>query len=320
MITVNNSTNNQLKFLEVTESESGQRIDNYLMKQLKGVPKSLVYRLLRKGAVRVNKKRRKPEYKIQAGDIVKIPPVHTAESGKVEIPERVIEQLKASIVYEDDSLMVLNKASGMAVHGGSGLAWGLIEGLRKAFPDYEMIELAHRLDRFTSGCLLLARSRPVLLNIQEQIKSHQIDKRYLTLTKGQWTPNTEKGEVKINTPLRKNAVQGGERMVQVSEDGKEALSYFRTQHQYADAALCEVEIITGRTHQIRVHAASEGHPVAGDLKYGDDAFNKQMKQIGLSRLFLHAKSLTLLHPETNKPLTVEAPLPRELNEVLSKLN
>jgi len=314
--TVNNSTNPGLKWLEVSPEESGQRIDNYLIKQLKGVPRSMIYRLLRKGAVRVNKKRKKPEYRIEAGDIIKIPPVRTSEAGTVDIPSARIDKIRDDILFEDDSLMVLNKASGMAVHGGSGLAWGLIEVARQAWPEHSSIELVHRLDRFTSGCLLLAKTRPALLEIQQQIKECTLHKSYLALTQGHWPA----AEVKIDSPLLKNVKQGGERMVQVSPDGKTATSYFRPLTEYPEATLCEVEIVTGRTHQIRVHAASEGHPVAGDSKYGQTSFNRQMKKKGLRRLFLHAHKITLKHPESGKLLCIEAPLAGDLKQLLVTLD
>jgi len=313
--TVNNSTNSGIRLLEVNESDSGQRIDNYLMKHLKGVPRSMIYRLLRKGSVRVNKKRKKPDYRIEAGDIVKVPPIRTTETGGIEIPPAQSEKIKQNVLYEDDSLMIINKPAGMAVHGGSGLAWGLIELVRKTWPEYKSIELIHRLDRFTSGCLLLAKTRVALLNVQEQIKKFELHKSYLALTQGEWPL----AEVKVDARLQKNVIKSGERMVLVTPEGKEALSYFRTRQQFKSAALCEVEIITGRTHQIRVHAASEGHGVAGDTKYGDSEFNKQMKSIGLKRMFLHAHKITLRHPETTKLLTQEAPLPSELSSVLSNL-
>ncbi len=315
MNTVNNSTNPEIRLLEVNESESGQRIDNYLMKHLKGVPRSMIYRLLRKGSVRVNKKRKKPEYRIEAGDIVKIPPVRTTETGGIEIPASQSEKIKQCVLYEDDSLLVINKPAGMAVHGGSGLAWGLIELVRQTWPEYKSVELVHRLDRFTSGCLLLAKTRVALLHIQEQIKNHKLQKSYLALTQGQWSAP----EVKVDARLQKNVVKSGERMVLVSAEGKEALSYFRTLKQFSIAALCEVKIITGRTHQIRVHAASEGHGVAGDQKYGESEFNRQIKLIGLKRMFLHAHKIILRHPETSEAMTLEAPLPAALDSVLNSL-
>ena len=316
MNTVNNSTKSAIRLLEVSESESGQRIDNYLMKHLKGVPRSMIYRLLRKGSVRVNKKRKKADYRIESGDIIKIPPVRTAQAGNIEIPDNQVNKIKQCVVYEDDSLLVINKPAGMAVHSGSGLAWGLIEVVRLAWPEYKSIELAHRLDRFTSGCLLLAKTRPALLNIQQQITSCSLHKSYLALTQGRWDTT----KVKVDSRLRKNVIQGGERMVQVDPEGKEALSYFITQKQFAEAALCEVEIVTGRTHQIRVHAASEGHPLAGDTKYGDALFNKRLKVHGLKRMFLHAHKLTFRHPETNKPILVTSPLASELETVLNNLS
>ncbi len=315
MNTVNNSTKAGIRLIEVSDTESGQRIDNYLMKHLKGVPRSMIYRLLRKGSVRVNKKRKKPEYRIEAGDIVKIPPIRTAASTNIEIPAHQADKIRQCILYEDDSLMVLNKPAGLAVHGGSGLAWGLIEVVRQIWPEHKSIELVHRLDRFTSGCLLLAKTRPALLHIQQQIQARELHKSYLAMTQGQWASS----EVKVESALRKNVIQGGERMVMVDPGGKEATSYFRTRQQFSMAALCEVEIVTGRTHQIRVHAASEGHALAGDQKYGDSAFNKQCKLMGLNRIFLHAHTLSLKHPLSGKVIIMEAPLPPELDSVLQKL-
>ncbi|VAW81723.1 Ribosomal large subunit pseudouridine synthase C [hydrothermal vent metagenome] len=315
MNTVNNSTKAEIRLIEVSDAESGQRIDNYLMKHLKGVPRSMIYRLLRKGSVRVNKKRKKPDYRIEAGDIVKIPPIRTAESTNIDIPAHQADKIRQCILYEDDVLMVLNKPAGLAVHGGSGLAWGLIELVRQTWPEHKSIELVHRLDRYTSGCLLLAKTRAALLDIQQQIQAHDLHKSYLAVTQGQWP----RSEVKVETALRKNVIQGGERMVMVDPEGKEATSYFRTRQQFSTAALCEVEIVTGRTHQIRVHAASEGHALAGDQKYGDSEFNKQFKLVGLNRIFLHAHKISLRHPLSNKVMVVEAPLPVELRSVLHKL-
>ncbi|WP_417542068.1 23S rRNA pseudouridine(955/2504/2580) synthase RluC [Methylophaga thalassica] len=306
----------KVQFIEISASQAGQRIDNFLLTLEKGVPKSRIYRAIRKGEVRVNKGRIKQTYKIEAGDVIRVPPLQVSEkTAPTEINESLQQQLLASIIFEDDAMLVLNKPSGLAVHAGTQIQVGVIEAFRLIKPELEFIELVHRLDRDTSGCLLIAKSRESLLNLQQQMLSDQIDKRYLTLLKGEMNSN----EVYIEQPLQKNTVSSGERMVKVDPEGKSAKTLFIKRQSYGIAQLSEVKLFTGRTHQIRVHSAWSGHPVAGDDKYGDREFNKQMKTFGLKRLFLHAWQLGIHHPITQEPLSLEAPLPEKLQQVIKQL-
>lgn len=308
-------------FVEISADHAGQRIDNYLMCQLNGVPRSLVYRIVRKGEVRVNKGRIKPEYRLKEGDMVRIPPVRQAEKkepGKAS--DKVLKQLESRILFEDKRILVLNKPSGLAVHGGSGLSFGLIEALRELRPSDKNLELVHRLDRDTSGCLIVAKKRSALRRLHEQLREGSMDKRYMTLLKGKW-----KGRSKwVDAPLLKNVVKSGERLVFVDAKGKEARTQFIPYSIGEEASLMSVKLDTGRTHQIRVHAQHLGFPIAGDDKYGDDEFNRQLKSKGLKRLFLHAFSLKfyLPDPETGEdiPISVEAPLDEALVNTLNKLN
>ncbi|MEC9413367.1 MAG: 23S rRNA pseudouridine(955/2504/2580) synthase RluC [Pseudomonadota bacterium] len=306
----------KVQFIEISASQAGQRIDNFLLTLEKGVPKSRIYRAIRKGEVRVNKGRIKQTYKIEAGDVIRVPPLQVSEkTAPTEINESLQQQLLASIIFEDDAMLVLNKPSGLAVHAGTQIQVGVIEAFRLIKPELEFIELVHRLDRDTSGCLLIAKSRESLLNLQQQMLSDQIDKRYLTLLKGEMNSD----EVYIEQPLQKNTVSSGERMVKVDPEGKSAKTLFIKRQSYGIAQLSEVKLFTGRTHQIRVHSAWSGHPVAGDDKYGDREFNKQMKTFGLKRLFLHAWQLGIHHPITQEPLSLEAPLPEKLQQVIKQL-
>lgn len=306
----------KVQFIEISASQAGQRIDNFLLTLEKGVPKSRIYRAIRKGEVRVNKGRIKQTYKIKAGDVIRVPPLQVSEkTAPTEINESLQQQLLASIIFEDDTMLVLNKPSGLAVHAGTQIQVGVIEAFRLIKPELEFIELVHRLDRDTSGCLLIAKSRESLLNLQQQMLSEQIDKRYLTLLKGEMNSD----EVYIEQPLQKNTVSSGERMVKVDPEGKSAKTLFIKRQSYGIAQLSEVKLFTGRTHQIRVHSAWSGHPVAGDDKYGDREFNKQMKTFGLKRLFLHAWRLGIHHPITQEPLSLEAPLPEKLQQVIKQL-
>ena len=303
-----------VRFVEVPAECDGQRIDNFLIRTLKGVPKSLVYRILRTGEVRVNKGRARPEHRVAAGDSVRLPPIRVAaEDDAPAMPARgLLERLEAAILYEDARLLVLDKPSGIAVHAGSGIDAGVIEGLRVLRPEV-FLELAHRLDRDTSGVLVLAKTPETLRAIHDALNTRSTDKRYLALVRGAWRG----GEHVVDAPLRKGMIRGGERMVEVAPDGKPALSRFRPLRRHADCTLVEVTIETGRTHQIRVHAAHLGHPLAGDDKYGDPAFNRTLAALGLRRLFLHAQLLSL--PLGGRQLTLEAPLCPELARVLDTL-
>ena len=294
-----------VQLLEIAPEFAGQRIDNYLRTQLKGVPKTLIYRILRKGEVRVNKGRIKPEYKLQAGDVVRVPPLRLAERDAPEpLAQGLLARLEAAIVFEDKALIVLNKPAGIAVHGGSGLNYGVIEAFRQLRPDANEIELVHRLDRDTSGLLMIAKKRSMLRHLHEALRGTGVDKRYLALVRGNW-PTAKK---QVNAPLLKNNLRSGERMVEVNVEGKEALTEFRVVRRFGDfATLVEASPITGRTHQIRVHAKHAGHSIAGDSKYGDEEFTREIRELGGKRLFLHAHSLRVKLPD-GVTLEIEAPV------------
>jgi len=305
-----------VQFVDISAAQAGQRIDNFLLTLGKGVPKSRIYRAIRKGEVRVNKGRIKQTYKIQAGDSIRIPPLRISEKTKINtVSDRFKLQILDSVIFEDDALLVLNKPSGVAVHAGSNIEQGLIEALRIIRVDLPYLELIHRLDRDTSGCLMIAKSREALLNVQQQMKNHEIDKRYLTLLKGSWGSE----ERLIEQPLIKNTVSSGERMVVVAPEGKYSKTVFKPIESFPNSQLTEVILFTGRTHQIRVHSLYMGNPVAGDDKYGQRTFNRDIKKFGLKRLFLHAWKLGIKHPLDGRPLAFEAPLPTQLDNVVTKL-
>ena len=305
-----------VELLQISEDAAGQRLDNFLLARLKGVPKSHIYRLLRKGEVRVNKGRAKPEYRLEAGDVVRLPPVRRPEPGSTPARGRSAGvRLETRIIHEDDRLIVLDKPSGIAVHGGSGLSHGVIEAMRAARPEAPYLELVHRLDRETSGCLLIAKRRSMLRVLHELLREGRVEKRYLALVKGRW----ELGQVRLEDRLRKS-IRGGERMVTVDESGKTAASIFRPVEIGSAASLLEVRIMTGRTHQIRVQAAEAGHPLAGDERYGDREYNRKMKALGLDRLFLHAASVGWEDPVSGEWRMFSAPLPEDLGDVLSQLD
>jgi len=301
--------------VSVSADEAGQRIDNFLARHLKGVPKSHIYRILRRGEVRVNSGRIPARYKVCAGDTVRIPPVRVAEQAQHGAAGRPVPRLAPYILFENERCLVINKPAGMAVHGGSGLSFGVIEALRAERPDAHFLELAHRLDRETSGCLLLARRRSFLRAFHEQQRNGTVHKVYLALVAGRWEGETRT----VDAPLRKNQMRGGERVVRIDTEGKEAVSVFRPLARYPEATLVEVELLTGRTHQIRVHAAHIGHPLAGDVKYGDRAFNQQMREHGLRRMFLHAQRLAFSDPANDKEISITAPLDADLQSVLDRL-
>jgi len=313
------------KTVQIDSDHSGQRIDNYLLSQLKGVSRSHVYKLLRSGQVRVNSGRKKPHYKLQCGDAVRLPPVRMALRQHPTIPDSVIEKLEACVLFENNDLLVLNKPSGIAVHGGSGIAFGVIEAMKISRAE-QFLELVHRLDRETSGCLLLAKNRTTLTCLHDLLRAEtdsNLGKYYLALVAGQWH-----GINYIDKPLIK-AKRGGENIIEIADDdsangphkSQAAVSHFEAQQVFEQATLMRIRIETGRTHQIRVHAAQANHPVAGDEKYGNTEFNRSMKKIGLKRLFLHAARLEIpALPATNgKPIIVEAPLDDDLQQVLGKL-
>lgn len=307
----------QVSWIEVTEEESGQRLDNFLLKHLRKVPKTLIYRVIRKGEVRVNKGRAQPSQRVLTGDVVRVPPIMVPEVGDTVKPPRAqMDKIAELVLYEDTDLIIINKPSGIAVHGGSGVSWGLIELVRELRSDARRVELVHRLDRDTSGAIILAKKTSVLRALHEQVRDNKVEKHYLTLLSGQWP----KGKEKVDLPLLKNTLQSGERMVQVSDEGKPCLSYFMLQKQFKNAALMKVRLITGRTHQIRVHAQATGCPVIGDEKYGDEAANKYFKQLGMRRLALHAQFLQFIHPVTGQVVQVEAPLFNDFEQTIKLLN
>ncbi len=307
-------------FIEVDSEHAGQRVDNFLVARLKGVPKTHIYRIIRKGEVRVNKGRVKQTSRLAEGDSVRIPPIRLTEPNQAVDGARY-SFLNKAILYEDDALLVINKPSGMAVHAGSGIKVGVIEALRALRSDIAYLELAHRLDRETSGCLVMAKKSSVLKALNEDFKTNslknkRLDKRYLALVKGRW----KHGQRRITKPLNTDARRHGERHVVVDEAGSYASSIVTPIDVSPAASLLEVKLLTGRTHQVRVHALSEGHPIAGDSRYGDMAFNKELKQIKLFRLFLHACKLTFTHPISGALVMVDAPLPDDLNVVLEQLS
>lgn len=307
---------NSVHILSIEAGYDGQRIDNFLINYLKGVPKSLVYRILRKGEVRVNKGRIQASYRLQVGDQVRIPPVRVAEKGpQTRLDDRLLNRLETAILFEDKRIIVLNKPSGLAVHGGSGLNYGVIEALRQMRPDERQLELVHRLDRDTSGCLLIAKKRSTLRALHELMRTAGIDKRYLALVNGHW----QRDRIDVNVPLLKNTLQGGERVVVVDPRGKESLTRFSVRQRYSHYMLVEARLMTGRTHQIRVHAAHLDTPISGDEKYGDAEANKQIRSLGLKRLFLHAETLRFRWPDENQDQHFKAPLEPKLNKLLSSL-
>ena len=317
------ASENRATLITINDDQAGQRIDNFLVKHLKGVPKSHIYRILRSGQVRINSGRKKAHYKLQAGDRLRLPPVRVAENDDDTVPESVIQTLKKSILFENDDIIAINKPSGIAVHKGSGLRFGVIEAFRQMNPE-QPIELVHRLDRETSGCLLLAKNRRALAQLHELLrdeKTVRIEKTYLALVSGQWPSNKQTGGKRtIDIGIRK-VKRSGEHMMQADEHGDRAISHFEPLEVYnseifGQCSLMKITIETGRTHQIRVHASHAGHPIIGDSKYGDKASNRFFRELGLKRLFLHAQRLYLPLPD---PITITAPISDDLETLLQKL-
>jgi len=297
----------------VDAEAAGQRVDNYLTRHLKGVPKSHIYRILRSGEVRVNSRRVSADYRVQEGDRLRLPPVRTARPQRPAAPG---PRLQAGVLHEDGYLLVIDKPSGVAVHGGSGISRGVVEQLRLERPEDRYLELVHRLDRETSGVLMLAKRRSALLELHRQLREGRVRKYYLVLVRGPWRD----GKRSVTAPLHKFVLASGERRVSVSPEGMAAHTVFRLQRAGKAYSLLEAELKTGRTHQIRVHLAHLGYPIAGDDKYGDFALNKQLAKQGLKRMFLHACKAVITHPQTGAPLTLEAPLPAELRTFLETLD
>lgn len=309
---MNDLSKDCVTWLEVGDDADGQRIDNFLLRIAKGVPKSHIYRILRSGEVRVNKGRATADYRLKLGDRLRIPPIRTAEKpSQAAIPAK-----EFPIIFEDEALIVLNKPAGVAVHGGSGISFGIIEQLRRGRPEARFLELAHRLDRETSGLLLVAKKRSALTRLHDQFREGQIAKCYLALVKGAWQNKLQH----VRLPLEKYLSDDGERRVSVQADGKPAHSIVRLVTRWENFSLVEVELKTGRTHQIRVHLTHLGFPLAGDDKYGDFALNRALMKTGLKRMFLHAAKLGFPHPLTTERVDLECPLPPELAGFIEQLD
>jgi len=313
-----------VRYVTVGEEASGQRLDNFLVKHLKGAPKPLIYKVLRKGEVRVNKGRVKPDYRVKEGDVVRLPPLRLADAAEPGLASTALKKrLEDSILYEDSGMIVINKPAGLAVHGGSGVSLGLIEALRQARPEAKLLELVHRLDRETSGCLLVAKKRSALRSLQDALRNHQVSKTYLALVKGHWP----KRKRFVESKLEKYELASGERRVKTSDEGKLSRTEFTVLGYYEvaglECTLLEAMPVTGRTHQIRVHAQSLGCPLVGDDKYSDDAFNEAMQKKGFKRLFLHAAKLSFPLPVAEgaaiEMKTIEVELPDDLRVPLEKL-
>lgn len=303
--------------MTIDEKGESQRIDNFLFKHLKGVPKSHIYRILRSGEVRVNSRRVDATCRLAMGDVLRIPPVRLSRPDDQGEPRgAVASQLSKYILYQDDALLVINKPAGVAVHGGSGISRGVIEQMRLEHPEFKFLELVHRLDRETSGVLLLAKKRSALVELHRAMREGETEKRYLTLVKGQWR-NTKQS---VQLPLLKYVTGSGERRVSVSDEGQAAHTVFTLKKTWSEFSLLEAELKTGRTHQIRVHLAHLGFPIAGDDKYGDFPLNKALQKRGLKRMFLHACKMALKHPLTGEKLVLEAPLPEDLKMFLQNLD
>lgn len=312
-MSIEESTLPQVVYVEITEDNSDQRLDNFLITRLKGVPKSHIYRIVRKGEVRVNKGRVDVKYRLVTGDIVRIPPIRVAErSEESYVPQGLQAALQQGILFEDEGFLIVNKPAGFAVHGGSGVSSGIIEGLRLIRPEAHFLELVHRLDKDTSGCLLIAKKRSALRKLQELFRNSQIQKTYQALLSGQWI----RKKLLVTAPLLKNISKGGERVVVISQSGKAAETLFTRLKLFRNATLVEASPKTGRTHQIRVHAASLGHPIVGDERYGVDDVNKVFKKKGYKRMFLHANTLKFQHPVTGVLMNISAPLPSQLENLL----
>jgi 23S rRNA pseudouridine955/2504/2580 synthase len=298
---------------EVGEEDAGQRIDNYLIRRLKGVPKSHVYRILRSGEVRVNSGRKGPEYRVVAGDKVRFPPVRIAQ--RAPVPVAHAREVHLDILHEDDALLVINKPPGMAVHGGSGVKLGTIELLRQSRPHAPFLELVHRLDRDTSGVLMVAKKRAALVALHAQLRDGEVRKYYDVLVRGKWRDETRN----VRVSLRKHVLKSGERRVSVAEDGMASHTIFRLKRKLAEFSVLEAELKTGRTHQIRVHLAHIGYPIAGDDKYGDFTLNKSLMKLGLKRMFLHAARVVIRHPLAGGSMIFMAPLPEELTSFINHM-
>ena len=315
---MNSAGNNSVTYKVISEEEQGQRLDNFLIRHCKGVPKSHIYRILRSGEVRVNSGRVDATYRLCVEDKIRIPPIRIAERPQNEVDEAAKQRVDLPIIYEDDALLVIDKPEGIAVHGGSGVSFGVIEALRRQRPQAKFLELAHRLDRETSGVLLVGKKRSALTALHDMFREHGAgaDKRYLVLVKGRWMNTTQH----VKLPLYKYLTESGERRVMVREDGKASHTVFRLLGRWAEMSLLEAQLKTGRTHQIRVHLAHLGFPILGDEKYGDFTHNKNLKREGLKRMALHAWRMAFKHPLSAEPLECLAPLPDNLKSYIAAVD
>jgi 23S rRNA pseudouridine955/2504/2580 synthase len=295
----------------VEDGSDEQRIDNFLMRECKGVPRSHIYRILRSGEVRVNSRRVDPTYRVRPGDKVRIPPIRLPERNERGPAPR----LELPVLFEDEALVAVDKPAGIAVHGGSGISFGVIERMRSARPQARFLELVHRLDRETSGVLLLAKKRSALTGMHAALREGRTGKTYLALAKGEW----KGGARRVELSLRKYLTKEGERRVSIDEEGAKSLTVFQPRTRFAGSTLLAAELHTGRTHQIRVHLTHLGFPIAGDDKYGDFTWNRELARTGLKRMFLHASQLRFDHPLSGEPVVLDSPLPAELDRFLSQL-
>ena len=315
---MNSAGNNSVTHLVIGEDEQGQRLDNFLIRVCKGVPKSHLYRILRSGEVRVNSGRVAATYRLCAGDKLRIPPIRLAERPQNEGDEAAKQRVDLPILYEDEALLVVDKPEGIAVHGGSGVSFGVIEALRRQRPQSKFLELAHRLDRETSGILLVGKKRLALTALHDMFREHGAgaDKRYLVLVKGRWMNTTQH----VKLPLHKYLTETGERRVSVNPEGKASHTVFRLLARWPEMSLLEAQLKTGRTHQIRVHLAHLGFPILGDEKYGEFALNKTLKRDGLKRMALHAWRMAFRHPLTSAPLEFIAPMPNGIGNYIAAVD
>lgn len=304
-----------VSLVEISAAQLNQRLDNFLLKRLHNVPRTRIYRIIRKGEVRVNKKRCKPDYKLQIGDQVRIPPMHLDQEKpqKSRPPKHLLDRLEKAVLFENNDILIIDKPTGLAVHAGSGVDYGVIDAMRLLYPQTE-IELVHRLDRDTSGCLMLAKNRQSLLAMQNLLRENQLSKKYVAVVQGSWPQEL----TEITQPLKKFHLPNGERRVQVDAGGKSALSKVRLLRSGKHYSLIQVELVTGRTHQIRVHCQSQGHAISGDDKYGDSEFNRRMRQRRIKRLMLHATSVELPHCDYTSEVVINAPLPAEFELLLGE--
>ena len=310
--------NNSVTHIVIADEEAGQRLDNFLIRRCKGVPKSHIYRILRSGEVRVNSRRVAATYRLAFGDSLRLPPLRIAERPQNEVDEIAKERVDLPLIYEDEAMLVIDKPEGIAVHGGSGVSFGVIEALRRQRPQAKFLELAHRLDRETSGILLVGKKRLALTALHDMFREHGAgaDKRYLVLVKGRWMNLTQH----VKAPLHKYLTEGGERRVSVNPEGKAAHTVFRLLARWPEMSLLEAQLKTGRTHQIRVHLAHLGFPILGDEKYGDFALNRELKRAGLKRMALHAWRMAFRHPLAGTPLECVAPLPDALASYMAAVD